>query len=334
LPPSLPAILWRRRILFFLSIIVCLAAAAAYLHLATPMFTASSRLLVKPNPPRVLGEVEGALSADEISAFLNTERATLLADPVLTAACKSISQQDLLALGAGANPSDFLKKRLRATIGRKDNVIVVELDAPQADVSARVVNAVVQAYIAERTQQQRNTSAQLLTVLNQQKAELEKEIADKRAAIVDLKTRTGIVNFESTDNIAFRPLKSLEDAWLAAHMETVHADAVYAEAVASYSGDPAKIKELEELEKGGGIVSNSDTENATLRAAIADVEQKKFELQQTNGWGPEHQQIRSLQSRLDYLRALYVVAVKRRLAVLQAKVDRVLAALKERQVES
>lgn len=330
MPPSLPAILWRRRALFLLSIVLCVGAGAAYLRLATPMFTGYSQVSVKPTRPRLLAETEAPPSADEVSAYLNTERATLLSDPVLQKAVKTLSEQDLHMLGGGDDPAWFLKKNLRASIGRKDNVLTVELDTPEAGVSARAVNAVVQAYIAEQVQRRKKTSEQLLAVLDQQKSGVAKDMAAKHAAIVDLKRQTGIISFDSADNIAIRPIRSLEEAWLAAHMETVNADATYAEAMASYSGNPAKIKELEDLEKSGGIVSNSDTENATLRAAIADVEQKKFELQQTNGWGPEHQQIRTLQARLDYLRALYVVAVKRRLAVLQAKEDRLLAALKER----
>ena len=60
--PSLLSILWRRRWVVVLTLVVCLGGGFAYLWRATPLYTSTSRLYVERKGPKILTDGEGVLT--------------------------------------------------------------------------------------------------------------------------------------------------------------------------------------------------------------------------------------------------------------------------------
>src|SRR5438034_558779 len=75
---------------------------------------------------------------------------------------------------------EYLKNSLYADVGKKDDLIEVDFDAPYADEAAAVVNAVVNSYISYESEQKRLTSGEVLKVLDKEKQNRENQRLEKQ----------------------------------------------------------------------------------------------------------------------------------------------------------
>src|SRR3954465_9819369 len=86
----------RQRAAVMAAVLVCVAAAAAYLWVATPQYTSMARLQVRRTGPRIIGESQAAQTPEE--NFLFTQREVISSTPVLTIALSKPGVADLKAM--------------------------------------------------------------------------------------------------------------------------------------------------------------------------------------------------------------------------------------------
>src|SRR6266700_473870 len=91
--PGLLEVMWRRRWTFALTLLACLAGAAVYLTLATPIYLASARVALEQNAPKAFSEQQGFVQGSE--GFLPTEADALLSMPVLKGAMEHVAHRSM-----------------------------------------------------------------------------------------------------------------------------------------------------------------------------------------------------------------------------------------------
>src|SRR5712675_1962967 len=70
-PAPLIHVLWRRRWAVILSVTACLLAGAAYILVARPIYSATAKIRVDQNGPRVYSDVQGYIAESE--TYLQTQ---------------------------------------------------------------------------------------------------------------------------------------------------------------------------------------------------------------------------------------------------------------------
>ena len=87
------------------------------------------------------------------------------------------------------NPLAFLKKNLDVTVGRNDDIISVSFNSSEPVEAANIVNEIVDAYITYHATRKRNTSLEVLKILQTEKDKRSKELADKLEAMMNFKEK-------------------------------------------------------------------------------------------------------------------------------------------------
>src|SRR5437867_3856522 len=124
------------------------------------------------------------------------------------------------------NPQAYLKKTLKAEVGKKDDIITVSLDSPYAQEAAEIVNRVVEEYALFTSGQKRDTAKEMLEILSKEKEARDEELEKELRAMVDWKTQNGATSFSSDKgNIILQQLATLSTAYMDARLETMKAAA-------------------------------------------------------------------------------------------------------------
>ena len=82
-------------------------------------------------------------------------------------------------------PLAYLRKQVRADVGRKDEIITVSFESPYAVEAAQIVNAIAEAYLRSRSDREQRSSAQVLKILQEEMARASEELETKRNELAD-----------------------------------------------------------------------------------------------------------------------------------------------------
>ena len=157
LSDSLLEITWRNRWIILATMLVCLALALGYLHKATPIFKSESKLYVEQTGPRIINELEQGVMTQSTN-YLYTQAVLVKSTPILAAALEKKNLTHLRVFTDIDNPVAFLKKRLLADVGKKDNLLTVGFKCPYPAEAAQLVNAVVDEYVTYHSAQAQHGS--------------------------------------------------------------------------------------------------------------------------------------------------------------------------------
>lgn len=308
---------------------VCLGICFAYLRFTTRLYTSAALLRVEAGATRVIGSPEAPRSSDETIAFLNAEAAVLTSTPVLEAALKSPDVRGGAFSSATPDPISNLRKNLRVGVGRKDQIIDVEFDAPSGADAAAIVNAVVDAYVLQESRQAEEKDRKLMNLLS---GEREEERAAARAHMDEMLRvvkQAGTPILDGRDKA--QELSSLRSSHRVAEGEAAAAATTYQQAVASLGGDPALLAQLKMMTSAQSVPTNSELENSEVRLAITDLELKKQDLMGARTYLPANPRMIGLQQQLDRLRLLYAASAYGRVLQMRAQVDRLQTVIKDQE---
>ena len=190
---TLMQVLWHRRWTVLAAVVMCVAAARAYLMVATPVYRSSGQLSVAPAG---LEAVAGSGAAVEMEAYANAQAAVIESAPVLGRALEAVNYRTLVTFaGVGGDPVAWLQKggRIEAGVARKSGVITVSMDSPNAAEAAALVNAVMDAYLVERSKHLAASGGHVARALEKERDGLEKRLEECRRAMVRFKDDKGVL---------------------------------------------------------------------------------------------------------------------------------------------
>lgn len=284
-------VVWHRRWIVLLCLLACSAGALVYLSKATPIYTSTSRLLVEQRGPRIIHADEGFMT--QSNNYLYTQCELLRSTPILSGAADALRRQELRTFGPARNPVAFLKKHLNVSVGKKDDIVSVSMDSPYAEEAAGIVNAVVGSYIAYHSRRQRNTSAEVLRILEREKAKRDVELRERSMAVMEFKRANETISFGTDDsNIIIQRLIKLSDALTSAELDMLEAQGQL-QTTAGMLHDPEKRRHLAESRLGPGERSSSQRETSKLLLELAGLRQH---------YTSEHPLIEEAESKLKQLK--------------------------------
>ena len=259
-------ILWRRRWTILLTVLACLAAGLVYLQQVTPLYTSISRLYVEQIGPQVW-ERDASGQVTRWTNYLYTQAELIRRTETLSAALKSPAMGTLQTLAGASNPIVALRKRLEVVVGRNDEIINVSFTGPYPDEAAHIVNTVVDAYISSHNERRRDTAAELVRLLEQEKTERDEELRQKRQKMIEFRQANETLAFgtDQDNNAIARSLERYQSALDQARLARIEAKSFY-EAARTIADDPAGLRQLVDAQRARGIYVAPTSEAASLRA--------------------------------------------------------------------
>ncbi len=277
MPESLIQIIWRSRWTVLLTTVVVLAGAFAYIFKATPIYTSTSRLYVEQSGPKIMSETEQGVMTQSKN-YLYTQAELLKSTPILTAALKTpgANMEQMKVFEDVDNRIAFLKKRgLEVSVGKKDDIISVSSDSPKPAEAAQLVNAVVDSFITYHATTKRSTSAEVLKILQTEKAKRSSELTEQLKATMDFKKENEALAFESNrGNIILQKLERLSIVLTEAQLATVESKSLY-ESTERMISDPVGFKQFVEAERTRSIYIPMDREEAELKSKLDQLQRRR-----------------------------------------------------------
>ena len=241
---SLFQIAWRSRWILLMSTIVALALAIVYLAITAPLYSSTSKIYVEQSAPRIMAETAEGLMTQSKN-YLGTQKEMLKSTPILTAALKTSGGniQHMKVFENVDNPIAFLKKRgLQVSVSKSNDIISITSESPRPAEAAQLVNAVVDAYVTYHATSKRNTSAEILKILQSEKSRRSTELSQQHEAIMDFRQHSEAAAFENNrGNIILQKLERLSTLLTEAQLATSESRRLY-EFTKKMINDPAGRK--------------------------------------------------------------------------------------------
>jgi capsular exopolysaccharide synthesis family protein len=301
------ALAWKARWLIVLGMLLGGLAAWAYLQRVTPRYTSVSRIMVEP---RILSSEYGATT--QVGKWLPTQTELIRSNGVLSAALESPEVQELSTIRQAASPLGVVKSRLRVGVGQNDDLISVSLEIPSAEDAAVIVNAIVDAYIANFAESYRTRTTKDLNVLLEKKRLADGVLEEQRNALDDFRRKHVALSVQvNNDNVINRRFAGLSEELNATELELLQAKARYNRAMRMYESPQQRPYLMETA-----ISQHSTSRTADLSNQVREVEQQLTV--ERSRWGDGYPRVRMLKESLDSMKS---ELAEQQAAVIEAYVD-------------
>ncbi len=273
-PDNLIQIIWRSRWIVLLVTVATLAVAFAYVTKATPIYTSTSRVYVEQSGPKILEVAEGVMTQSK--NYLYTQAELLKSTPILSSALEKAGVKQMKVFNRVDNPIDYLKEKgLNVLVGKRDDIISISSDSPDPVEAAKLVNAVVDSYVTYQAARKRNTSAEVLKILQNEQVERRMDLLEKLKAMANFKKENIEMAFEhESGNVILQRLEMLSTALTGAQLATIESKSIY-ETTKEMVRDPARLKQFmeEQLAESGYnfTASVSGSERAGLISKLYEL---------------------------------------------------------------
>jgi len=270
-PGSLVLVLWHSRWIVLMTTVAALVVAFIYLMKATPIYTSESRIYVEQSGPRIFRETtEGVMTQSK--NYLYTQAELLKSTPVLVMALDNIDVRKMRTFAKVDNHVSYLKKALRATVGKIDDIISLSFNSPYPSEAAHLVNEIVDSYITYQATQKKSTSSEVLKILQAQKAKCSEDLTKQLKARVDFENAHPALVLEGRQgNILIAQLERSTALLTEAQMAVVESESVY-EITKAMMSDHSKLKQFIEAQQARGTYVYRDGERTELRSRLDRLE--------------------------------------------------------------
>ena len=290
---SLIEVAWRSRWILALSTVVCSVGAFVYLQTAVPKYTSVSRIYVEQVGPQIL---DSTVQMRQSDSYLYTQAELIQSTPVLAMAVESLSGDRLKAFQEVDNSTIFLKKQMEVAVGKKDDIINVSLELPEAREAAQIVNAVVDAYVTKYAEKKRSTTVEVLKILQKEKLKRDGELDERRMALQRFREKHADLTIEDEKgNLITKRFAQLSEELTRTQLELIQAKAK-CDSFSAMLDDPKQKTKLIEAAMAQGLIKRDEFLQQQIHTLelLLSTESKRF--------GEGHPKVRRLKEPLEELR--------------------------------
>ncbi len=300
--------LWHRRGLVVGMTVAFVVCAGLYLAATRPTFTATAVVLVDPNRPQttdsdnVLPGIgsDSAAIASQLAVIASRELLSSVFDRGGFADDPEFSDPGFIGGLLGSRPGreaafETFAQHLSVEREGLTYIINVGFRSADPDKAARIVNDIVEGYIAGQVSRKAGANAEVSALLGERIAELEDDVAEAERAVEAFRASHGIYTAGAGSTQLQAQIDQLE-LQLASARETAR-EAETAAAQAKAAGMSAQA-----------LVNLSDVlASPTADALRAEYNQRMLELSSAQSvLGPRHPTLRRLQTEVERVEALMV----------------------------
>lgn len=259
-------IVWQRRWIIVVCLLLSIAAAIVYLFTAIPLYRGTAKLVIEQNARLIPNDPTGAMVA-HTQNFLWQQCTLIASRAILEPVANDPYIRSLPSFAGNPDVLGALRGMVDASVGRRDDVISVAVTSTHADDAAVIANAIVVAFTNYHDASKRSKARELLDILQNQKEKLDRSLLEKRKEMLDFKTRNASFAFglDRTDPTLDR-LNRLAAALTEAQLNTFNVQAAH-DTAKSMMNDPEKARQLLETRQ-------FKSETAQLRRELRELQQR------------------------------------------------------------
>jgi len=248
----------QRRRLIAACTVVCLLLAGGYLLVKAPQFEAGAQIEVRPAGTNSLGLDETAakvFSPSEANTQLQTAAQVLQSKAIALEVMRQLHMAERSDFAGrwrqeGSVPVESLppgirdqllqrfQRALTVSVVPKTDIVSVRFKARNAELSAAVVNAVINSYTERKIRTSYDSAMQVSNWLSGQMDDLKSKASESQEKLAELQRTTGLIGADETSNIVTDKLKQLDEQLTAAQADRVVKEARYRIAT---SGNPELV---------------------------------------------------------------------------------------------
>ena len=284
-------VLWRRRWTVVWTTLACLLLAAVYLAVATPIYSATAKVFVQQNAPKAYAENQGYVAQSD--SYLQTQADVFTSEPVLRAALERAHYQTLKTFETVVgDPVVWLRRAnpLKVEVSRKSDTLLVTMESAYPKEAANFANQVVAAYTAEQTVQHANSGAEMVSVLQTQKEQLQKRVDECLQAMLKHRQQTGELSFnDDKGNMVLQRAAALSDSLTRAQISTMELRSQQ-QAINAAMATPQGITAYVQAMQAKGR-DNGDGELADMRTQMSQSQIALSSAREVQGENHSHVQV-------------------------------------------
>ncbi len=290
-PSDVLRTIWHNRWGLLLCIVVALVIGFIYIQVTTPVYSSTAKMYLDYSEiPLVNSYQPGRMPQTDL--YLQTQAELLKSRPILEAVVAVDEVARMRTFSDIGNRIAYLRKHVRVYVGRRDEIISISFDSPYPIDAAQIVNRLVDAYLASRSDHERRSSAQVLEILKADLARAQEELKQRRDTLQDfLENSMPLALGSEQGGGVFEGLVNYQAAYAQAQTRSVEAES-HLEGLQALADDPAALRfYLQGRPETGSRVTPSG-ERGTLEARMAQIRLERQRL--LSDFTPDHPRVTAL----------------------------------------
>lgn len=311
-------------------LVLALAAGMVYIQTATPIYTSTAKLYLDYGGIPIAQSYESG-RIPRTDRYLYTQAELLVSRPILGTVFELPEIRRLRTFADIDVPMGYLRRNLHVEVGRRDEIVSVSFSSPYAAEVPQIVNRVVDAYMASRSDNQRKNSSQVLKMLQEEMARANAELEEKRDELEQFQSTSMPLALGSDQGSGVGQLYlTLQTEYTQAQLRASDAELFFRSAQV-LANDPEALRQYARSRGQVAAYAAGGNEIAQLEAQLtsgqSDLEALLAELT------PDHPRIASLTAQIERLKATITELNDRFVRVLLAAAERQFQEAKEREEE-
>jgi polysaccharide biosynthesis transport protein len=290
---GLPEVIWRRRWSVLGVLALCVGAAGLYLLHTKATFTSEARVYVQQRAPTIISQEDGVVTNSDSYLYLEGEviKSTSLLDRV----ANTLESEDLPSLKGVSEPVRYLQSHLVVELDTHYSILDLKYTSGAPLDAVRVLNAILDEYVATHADPSRSNSNKLLEIL---KSDQEKQAEHLKAAEDDLskfRKQNVSISMGGTDqtNPVLSDLTKFSNSLADAEVDEIHAAVAYQSALALRDRPDLLWSEMQ----ANPIGNDPDIVRAGSMAGTVQELRMQLDIDSAN-FGPKHPTVEADRQRL------------------------------------
>lgn len=237
---------------------------------AVPIYRASALVLIEPEAPRVLSDIQEVVSIAPTWEYYNTQYEMIKTRPVIERAIETLNLKERIpGLATSPNPHRFLLGSIIVEPKRNTHLVSIQFEHTDPSLAAEVANAVAESYARNNLDMKVQGAREAQGWLNDQMKALAVKVHESAAALQNFRVKNGMVGFQEQRQIAAQKIMDFNKAYL--------------EAQANRLAEESKLQELTRIVADKSAATSIFTVADSpliqkLKADLVDLEGQKSKL--------------------------------------------------------
>jgi len=301
-------VLAKHKKLIFIVMLLALLAGI-YVLIQPNDYLGTGQLEIRPGASRKFDLTQMALGSDDADEKLGTDVQVLQSRTLALSVVKQLhleSNADFFGVRQLKKKYTLDDPRDRETVAKrfgktvtvdrlpKTDVIVISANTRSPQLSAQIVNALMNQYIDHLFETRFASTQRAANWLTGQIDDLKQQVESDQTRLVELQKKLGLVGIDQTHNLAATAVEGLTQAETQASIERIVAEARYRilseTDPALIEGGAAMLSERAGQTGGVSLLSSLRATQATLTSQLAQLRTQ---------FGPNYQEVKQTQAQLD-----------------------------------
>jgi uncharacterized protein involved in exopolysaccharide biosynthesis len=195
--------------------IVTVVTIAIWTLNQVPIYRASALVLIEPEAPKVLNNIQEVMSIAPTWEYYNTQYEMIKTRPVVDRVIAMLNLKTRMpGLAASANPHRALLGSIIIEPKRNTHLVSIQFEHPDPSLATEVANALAESYVRNNLEMKVTGAREAQGWLNEQMKTLSVKVHESAAALQNFRVKAGMVGLQEQRQIAAQKIMDFNKAYL------------------------------------------------------------------------------------------------------------------------